>query len=627
MVPWVINRTVGVAGGIPSNRTNVVDVTQSPYNADNTGATSAQTAIQNAINAATNSEVIYFPAGIYDITENNGISITKNNITLRGAGSNTMLVGSVTIGPGQNGNYGGTGFTGWSITSGAAAGSSTVSFSSLADVYGSTLGAGDSINITSYITSDTNGGGFQYIDAKGGEPGARAHADLNQMVIITNVVGNFVQFTPPLVWNFTNQTTAGPLNQVGVSSLRATHHVGLENFTLTTSNRALNMNPTFMCNLQLAYDCWVTNCNFIMAANYSLAINYAANCYIGHNNLRLSKSGGSNHAGLYLWEASGCLIEDNILADGLDPSIEWNYGVNGNAFFANFSTNTIHGVDFDMHNTHPVMNLWEENVCRDFELDGTFGSCSHETIFRNFLIATTPFKRWTTFINCVGNVMGNPSYPYIYSPSNADYSTYGVFEIGYPDEGDNHYSGVSGPIPWNYPGASILGFEGETINEAIFSITNTQVNTNVITGNFANLPSTLANNYALMAQDPVNTNTYYYIGIPSGPATSSNVTLTANTSVTNGWIVYVTYQGAWHWLQSSNVNTDIITGNAVCTNRSSYTPVWDANGVQSLTNSYLYAARPSWWGTNNWPAFGPDVSPNIGLIPAQERYLGVSSAR
>ena len=63
LADWRPGVTVGVPGGIPTNRTHVVDVTKSPYRADNTGVTDAQPAIQKAITEAEEDDVVYLPAG------------------------------------------------------------------------------------------------------------------------------------------------------------------------------------------------------------------------------------------------------------------------------------------------------------------------------------------------------------------------------------------------------------------------------------------------------------------------------------------------------------------------------------------------------------------------------------
>jgi hypothetical protein len=45
----------------------------------------------------------------------------------------------------------------------------------------------------------------------------------------------------------------------------------------------------------------------------------------------------------------------------------------------------------------------------------------------------------------------------------------------------------------------------------------------------------------------------------------------------------------------------------------------------SLPLSLYRSAKPVWWGSLSWPAFGPDLNPMIGTIPAQLRYEELTS--
>jgi hypothetical protein len=57
--------------------------------------------------------------------------------------------------------------------------------------------------------------------------------------------------------------------------------------------------------------------------------------------------------------------------------------------------------------------------------------------------------------------------------------------------------------------------------------------------------------------------------------------------------------------------------------------VWDSNGVQALPASLYLTGEPSWWtsygNTSSWPPIGPDLTTMVGQIPAQIRYLELSS--
>ena len=82
---------------IPASVGNAyIDVTQAPYNADNTGTNDVTSILQNAINAVTalGGGIVYLPAGTYKVrsTGSSALTISASNIILRGAGiGNTMI--------------------------------------------------------------------------------------------------------------------------------------------------------------------------------------------------------------------------------------------------------------------------------------------------------------------------------------------------------------------------------------------------------------------------------------------------------------------------------------------------------------------------------------------------------
>src|SRR6185369_9953921 len=62
LTDWRPGITVGVPGGIPVTRVNLIDVTKPPYSADNSGATDSEPAISKAMAAAKAQDVVYLPA-------------------------------------------------------------------------------------------------------------------------------------------------------------------------------------------------------------------------------------------------------------------------------------------------------------------------------------------------------------------------------------------------------------------------------------------------------------------------------------------------------------------------------------------------------------------------------------
>ena len=83
--PWYVINTADfeqVAAPI-AQPAGSINVTQAPYNVDNTGVTDVTTALQNAINAGeTSGQTVYIPPGVYQISQ----QLFVNKVTIEGAG-------------------------------------------------------------------------------------------------------------------------------------------------------------------------------------------------------------------------------------------------------------------------------------------------------------------------------------------------------------------------------------------------------------------------------------------------------------------------------------------------------------------------------------------------------------
>ena len=83
--PWYVINTADfeqVAAPI-TQPAGSINVTQAPYNVDNTGVTDVTTALQNAINAGeTSGQTVYIPPGVYQISQ----QLFVNKVTIEGAG-------------------------------------------------------------------------------------------------------------------------------------------------------------------------------------------------------------------------------------------------------------------------------------------------------------------------------------------------------------------------------------------------------------------------------------------------------------------------------------------------------------------------------------------------------------
>jgi Pectate lyase superfamily protein len=78
-----IDWAAGVRGGIPTRTTPLINVRLAPYNATGNGVTDDRAAIQRAIDAAREGEVVFLPAGTYLVGDQLRI-VNKNNVSLRG---------------------------------------------------------------------------------------------------------------------------------------------------------------------------------------------------------------------------------------------------------------------------------------------------------------------------------------------------------------------------------------------------------------------------------------------------------------------------------------------------------------------------------------------------------------
>jgi hypothetical protein len=93
--PWYVINTADferVAAPIAEPASGFINVTQAPYDVDNTGATDVTTALQDAINTASAAgEGVYLPQGTYTISQ----PLNVDKVTIEGAGEwYTVLTGS-----------------------------------------------------------------------------------------------------------------------------------------------------------------------------------------------------------------------------------------------------------------------------------------------------------------------------------------------------------------------------------------------------------------------------------------------------------------------------------------------------------------------------------------------------
>jgi hypothetical protein len=444
-VDWTAGVMVGVPGGIPTDRTHLIDVTKPPYNADSTGAADASPAIQAAIGDAVSGDVVYLPVGTYLLNGQINLGPNDDNITLRGDGDSTLL--DVAVGSGRAIEAGSEADYQWNNPN--------------LDITGSPKKGDTELTVgdTSALDAIENGG-----------VGMLAHLSiLNDLELPVASVAGFermrrqisrivaktattVTIFPPLYFDL----PAALSPKLNVASYQG-DFIGIEDMKLDNT-KSKGFAAIW---LEQCYGCWVKNVTSINTPNYHVALADSLQCEIRHCDLRERQTGGSNGAGILFGTTAATLVEDNIVYK-IFPHLEINNGSAGNVFAYNFceqnDVSGIMGVSIDSnHSPHNSFNLYEGNVASKFQSDGYFGSESEATLFRNWLHGTCDttdqfgiaayLNRFSRNFSLVGNVLGRTGYPFLYDNANGGigYQERYIYVFGLPNIGNGGFSGFAPP--------------------------------------------------------------------------------------------------------------------------------------------------------------------------------------
>ena len=457
MGDWRPGITVGVPGGIPTDRTHLIDVTKAPYNADNTGAADAQPAIMQAIANAKDKDVVYLPAGTYRV--NSAITIAKSRITIRGAGPDKTTIMA------YNGGRGGA-IDIFFLTSNNAGWWSgrqrSINITGRARKGATVLNLGNTGALNAY----PNGGVGQLCQISlRNDPRlpviAPAHYEYlrKQVSRIVAKTSSTVTISPGLLFDLPAEL-APRLTPAGGN----VEFVGVEDLTVNGANSSTRHSPIVM---NLSYGCWLKNVSVLNVPNWHMLFFDSLQCEVRHCFLaRRNAAMGPDGGGLTFGGCSFFLVEDNTLTEAF-PGIEVN-NTSGSVFAYNFcddrgiqggllggSINTNHGA-------HNSFNLYEGNYAPKIQCDGYHGSASQDTIFRNWFHGTSSkttqfwvcvnLNRFTRFYSVVGNVLGRQGYNWLYeSPDNGfGYGDHLIYALGFPGMGNGGFSGVVQPSRGRY---------------------------------------------------------------------------------------------------------------------------------------------------------------------------------
>lgn len=465
---WTPGTHVGIPGGIPTNRTNIIDVSLAPYSADKTGAVDCTAVVWQAIIAAPKdgTTVVYFPAGTYQLQYiplsaqgQSGPEPLKpynvNNVTLRGAGSGqngedpTILDirSSTGISFGQG--------TQWTNISNPT---STITPASL------TKGATTITvaNASGFLNSPTTSGGAAARIVLPDDPSipivSPQSVGDNRFfpVYIESKSGNNLTLSGPIHADFSGLTGARIYQTTYVTQTG----VGIEGFVIDGANSPGLAEP-LLCT-GTARNCWIKDVKIKSFTKHGIdlfdTINFEIRgCYIGPS--IDPQIGLSNYFGLGVGTAAGMLFEDNIVV-GIMPLIELNHGVVRSAFTYNFLDAAPFSQSFiTNHGVHNQSNVMEGNRCATIQSDAYHGGESEELIFRNHFTAiysvetptqlgyTVALNRWARGFGLVGNILLSNGFDW----SGGNYATAGVI-LGNPYggqiKGGTVQLSATPPDPW-----------------------------------------------------------------------------------------------------------------------------------------------------------------------------------
>lgn len=574
-IDWTTS--AGIPGGIPEMTTNCATTACTDLLAA-TSETDISTLLTAAITSATAGDVVRIPAGDFNVSER--ISLSKNNIVLRGAGMNST---NLTFSSGADIYMVGGGNPTWgpypaggTILSGYEKGSTSVVLSGPT----TNLKIGDELTFSQ--DNDTS-----FIWSRWGKEQLYIHGTV-VTAISQSPVANMVSFLPAIPYGF----TAG-LNPIYTIGRRFANNAsvagsgsGIEDFTIDATDAAAD-SPVKIYGFDKF---WVKGVKIYNIGNVGIWIGEGATrgeireCVIDETSTGNEGYGISlSHYNSYIGAPTGILIENNIFSN-LYLGIIHNAG-NGNVFGYNYfykmAANTINRFagGIGVHGPHPMMSLYEGNTAATIALnDGYHGSVSHTTLFRNRLhamdeggTATSDYwksavtiGRYGRYMNIFGNVLGNSSWtPTSYQDNTCSPAATGsnIYSLGYPNGGANG----------NYVVCNDVCGVG---------------NASCVAG------SNVANN------PPGGV-------IVDGQSTSGNLDLAVQATL----VRHLNYDFKTHSVRN-------------CTD--------ETEGCQGVTGTTLPASlykteKPSWWCDETpWPAIGPDVEGYFNKTPAQRRFEGLS---
>lgn len=633
---WTPGTTVGVIGGIPITRNTLINVTNAPYFASNTGGIDATLAIQSGLNdaiTANNGSVVYLPAGLY-VCSGGIINIQgKSNYTIRGQVdvNNNLLSTIAFTGNNSVGIY--LGYSDdylWNypsinnvVTGSVAQGTTTLLITDTTPFI-----VGQLIKIT---TQNQTGNAAL---TSGAVPTLHVFGNANvrsQMSSVVSKTAYALNISPGLYYDSTS------LQVNAFATFGTSTGVGVENLSIDLTSGQV----AYGVQLEECVNSWFKNITAKNSNSYGFYLIDCLNTEMRYCFQNMLNHAGTNGAGLLFESNSACLIEDNILYSSF-PNVEVNFGSCGNVFGYNFyymcSSSGGFGFGIDTnHGAHNSFNLYEGSIATNLECDGFFGSSSEDVVYRNWFTSVSPFmtgpnnplklKRFTRNYTVVGNIFGT---------TGVAISTY---EFGYPNIGNNGFSGYVQPTTglfwqdWHITGRLLsAGGSGvdatahATVSIGAVNGANLITDSGMAGGNSWLSIAWSGGFYSMTLDNNTNANWNYSNGVLTASGFQYGTAAYKVELPPVGTYVQI-FAGAQGYQEldmdvqasttlSGNYNTQI-----------SGVPTGESIGSTTLPPSLYYASQPSWWTAALypglvWPPFDPS-NPNMSYtaIPASYRFF------
>ena len=434
-----------------------------------------------------------------------------------------------------------------------------------------------------------------------------------------------VTISPPLLFDLPAEL-APVIRPVG----RYAESVGIEGLAVDGTDC-----PAGGClvNIGQSFGCWVRNVTVRRAQNRLIGLDGSLQCEITHCNIAGRKTAaGPNGGGLFLSMSSHCLIEDNIIS----PDTEVDGGSAGNVFAYNFCDDDwiqggLLGMSIDTnHSPHNSFNLYEGDYVPRFQADGYWGSCSHDTAFRNWFHASSGkttqwwvavnLNRFTRCYNIVGNILGKKGYTWHYEVemTGFGYGKHYIYSLGFPNMGNGWCNGRTAQpskgknwADWDpVAGTTIKGVltERKSDSEGEITLTSGSVAVEQAPMMKAGELTTFVQVRKVDGKVATVSSAPWQTKLPARQYGSAPLPRFGRLPGTGpGREGYDDLEGQ---LQLQGQRR---AGQRIARRR-------------KLPNSLYLQEKPAWFGKLAWPPFGPDVDFENNKIPAQVRYENMTKS-